>query len=386
MAIQHVREPSKLSNDDYGEFCNVVKTFLADDASQPNRPTHMVPQQATLGNDFNIKLDAYNNARNGQDVATQNVENSIRALREKLRWMQIVLPTLTPGNDEILKGFGFDKPIPSVYAEMKNYADAVQKQWDIVKNEALYAPIKVQADELKSFIGAYELARDTQIALYQEAQQRQNEMDTARAAHHKIERAIFNWYRANYRNPQDEYWEQTPWGKAPGGEEIEQLLPPAGLMFDQFRTQFAWQAVAQATKYQLEVKNKATQQTTTYETDKLTQKAELPQGDYTAKVRAVREASPTEMSDWSAEIAVGIIFAAPQHLKYIPGQHKFTWDAVAGANTYELVQEGVGESVYLGDATECEFEVQSSAKFRVRAGNDESSEWGEWSGWLAVNV
>ena len=166
----------------------------------------------------------------------------------------------------------------------------------------------------------------------------------------------------------------------------EKLPAPAGLMFDQFRTQFAWQAVAQATKYQLEVKNKATQQTTTYETDKLTQKAELPQGDYTAKVRAVREASPTEMSDWSDEIAVGIVFAAPQHLKYIPGQHKFTWDAVAGANTYELVQEGVGESIYLGDATECEFEVQSSAKFRVRAGNDETGKWGEWSDWLAVNV
>ena len=133
MAIQHIRRPYRLDDDDYGEFCTILAEYLGDDRSLPNRPTQLVAQQSAQGTAFNTILDAYNSAKNTRDVASQNVTNAMKAMVEKLRWMQIILPTLTPGNEEILVQFGLDAPIPTSYAEVKNYADAVDVHWQTVR-------------------------------------------------------------------------------------------------------------------------------------------------------------------------------------------------------------------------------------------------------------
>ena len=381
------RDPKSLGNADYLSWLKRVLEWLGDHSGDADYPAHLTTGLDAKIVAFENALTAYNSLKELSDEGKSDLfDAAFKVLYEQLRRIQIALPTVAP-NPPVLAEFELSDPIPNDKDEIYLLAKNVLARWATVANEPQFAPVKPDFAILQTLYDDYVVKRDAFYDIFNQKQTAQNDVLTTRAACNEQERAIFTWYRSRHRIPTDEWWTETWWGKSSDKEEPGEKLPaPAGLMFDQFRTQFAWQTVATATKYQLEVKNKATQQTTTYETDKLTQKAELPQGDYTAKVRAVREASPTEMSDWSAEIAVGIIFAAPQHLKYIPGQHKFTWDAVAGANTYELVQEGVGESIYLGDATECEFEVQSSAKFRVRAGNDESSEWGEWSDWLAVNV
>jgi len=157
-------------------------------------------------------------------------------------------------------------------------------------------------------------------------------------------------------------------------------------MFDEFRNMFSWQAAPEATKYELEVKNKTTLQATTYETATTAQKVELARGDYLAKVRAISEASPAQYSDWSAEIGIVIKFAAPAQFKYNPAPKKFSWNAVAGATIYQIVQDGATDDIYMGAGTSCEHEVIATAKFRIRAGNEEASSWGEWSDWLTVTV
>jgi len=163
---------------------------------------------------------------------------------------------------------------------------------------------------------------------------------------------------------------------------------PQFLMFDQMRTMFSWQSVAGATAYKLEIKNTGTQQVFGDTTPANKLYIELAKGDYAAKVRALKETDPQQVSDWSVEIPVVIEFAAPGNLKYNPAPHKFSWDAVLSQSAllYQLVQQGAADDIYLGAATTFVYPFVGTAKFRVRAGNEAEGKWGEWTNWLAVSA
>ena len=385
MGLQHVRDPSRLDNSDYGEFCDWIAEFLGDDRSLPHRPEHMVAEQITLADNYNVKLDAYKSARDGQAVAKQNMDNALKALRQKLRWMQIILPSLTPGNDEILKGFGLHRPVPDKVADVKNYADAAWTHWQTVREEQLFAPLQSETDELGAFITAFETARESQVFYTAETAQRQNEMDTAREAHNTLERAIFTWYRGYYQDPQDNYWEQTPWGKAPEKED-DKFPAPKMLMYDQFRNDFSWEQVSGATGYELEIINKTTQETTTIETPANQKRQELAKGDYAVKVRAVKTASEPVYSKWSGDVLFTIA-PAPANFKYDAPTKKLKWNLVVGANIYEVRKDGSFDPIYLGADTEFVLDLPAGQyQFRVRGGNDAENWWGQWSEILIVNV
>jgi len=385
MALQHARDPHNLVDSDYGEFTLEIEQFLSDDRSQPHRPAHWVAEQAATGLAFRIALDGMNSALATRKYASDTIKNTVKSLKQKLSWMRQILPTLA--NAAILIPFGMDRDIPDKYAQVKDYGDTANTYWLTVRAQPLYAPVLAGCDELAGLLATYDSARATQIAADGEYGQRQNEKDTGRAAHHDCERRIFNWYVSYYPDAQDEYWEQTPWGKATGEPSV-QFPAPVNLMFDQMRTMFSWQAVPQATKYELVVTDSESLEETTYTTASNKQSVELSQGDYSAKVRALRDSTPQEVSDWSVEIPVVIEFAAPGNLKYNPGQKEFSWDAVVSqtALLYQLVQQGAFEDIYLGTDTTFQHEVVGGGKFRIRAANDETSSWGEWSAWLAVSA
>jgi hypothetical protein len=133
-------------------------------------------------------------------------------MKQKLSWMRNILPTLIePG---VMKLFGFDEKIPTLYAEIKDYADTADAYWQTVKLEPLYAPVAAGCNDLAPLLAIYDSARAIQVTSDGEYNQRQNEKVSAREAHHIIERKIFNWYAANYPDGQDQYWTQTPWGMA----------------------------------------------------------------------------------------------------------------------------------------------------------------------------
>jgi len=213
MSLQHARKPSLLSDSDYGEQTDIIEKFLADDRSLPNRPTHLVAGQAAKGLAFRQALDAMNTALGYRKEASDTIKDTVAAMDELLRWMRNILPTLS--DESILLPFGLDTKIPDGYAELKDRADMVDAHWQTVKLEPLFAPVAVRVNELAPLISTYETAREAQIVLTGEYEQRQNEKDIARAAHHEIERLIFNWYASYYPDGQHIYWENTPWGKAP---------------------------------------------------------------------------------------------------------------------------------------------------------------------------
>jgi hypothetical protein len=220
MAFLHSRTPEWLPDSDYGEFTLSTEEFLGDDRSLPNRPTQWVAGQIAAGLAFRNALDAMNFALATRKGASDTIENTIKAMKQKLSWMRNILPTLIePG---VMKLFGFDEKIPTLYAEIKDYADVADAYWQTVKLLPLYAPVAAGCNDLAPLLAIYDSARAIQVTSDGEYNQRQNEKVSAREAHHIIERKIFNWYAANYPDGQDQYWTQTPWGMAytvvvPGG-------------------------------------------------------------------------------------------------------------------------------------------------------------------------
>jgi len=217
MAIQHSRDPEKIKDADYVEFTQVVEQFLEDDRSLPNRPEHLIAQQAATGAAYRTVYIAMINALGLRKQASDTIEKTVKLLKKKLNWMKTVLPTLT--DESILLPFGLDKSVPDAFAEVKAMADAADAYWQTVSGDALYEPFEDCCDELEDLIDTYESARATQVAADGEYSQRQNEKDDAREAHHDVERKIFTIYTGTYPDPYDDYWTMTPWGKASGGGE-----------------------------------------------------------------------------------------------------------------------------------------------------------------------
>ena len=161
---------------------------------------------------------------------------------------------------------------------------------------------------------------------------------------------------------------------------------PGMLMYDMFRNDFSWQFVPGATKYELEILNITTQETTTIETPNNQKRLELAKGDYSVKVRAVKEASDPIYSPWSSDVLF-IIKPMPGQFKYNPGLKELSWDSVAGANTYEVRKEGSFGFEYLGPDTEFILDLPAGQyKFRVRGGDDMANWWSAWSEELVVDV
>jgi hypothetical protein len=212
-----------MSPANYAIFVKQVKNFMADDSSADGRPDHMVAQQATLADAYIAIHDAVNSAKNDQIDASKKASDVLDEIEEKLRWFQLTLPTLTPGDDSILYQFGLQKSIPVKKAEIRDMGDSVNEQWQEVRGQALYAPIRAEGDKLADLLTEHETQEDIQIAMAQEYSQRQEEREVARREHHVIERAIFNWYRGLHQDPYESWWTNTPWGRAGGGGEE----PPA---------------------------------------------------------------------------------------------------------------------------------------------------------------
>lgn len=217
MLVPHTRKPSKMSPANYAIFAKQVKNYMADDSSAEGRPDHLVAQQATLADAYIAIHDAVNAAKNDQLDASEKASDLLNDIKEKLRWFQITLPTLTPGDDSILTQFGLQKPIPTKKAEIRDMGDSVNEQWQEVRAQAIYDPIRAEGDELATFLTEHEAQEDIQISMAQEYSQRQEEREVARKEHHVIERAIFNWYRGLHQDPYDSWWTNTPWGTASGG-------------------------------------------------------------------------------------------------------------------------------------------------------------------------
>jgi hypothetical protein len=226
MVGEGIRNPRLISDSEYGEFCKVLKHFLSDDASLPHRPEYLVAEQAAFTAEFNTAVDVMNFARNEMVGASLHLKNTITKLDKKVRWMRNIIPTLVSNKRQILISFGLDVKVPRAYEELKNYADAANGHWQTVKLDPLFAPVAAGCNELADLIAEFEANENIQMDKIGEYHQKQNAKDLARLGHQRIERAIFRFYVAFYPDGQEDYWTQTPWGRAPKGKKKEKPVEP----------------------------------------------------------------------------------------------------------------------------------------------------------------
>ncbi len=217
MPYQHTREPYNIGDDNYGEYCDKLKDFLAEDNSMPRRPTHMVAEQIARADAFIAALDEFHTAETLSQNATSVVKAAVDGIKAKLLWFKYILPTVIIGPDTLVEEFGLSGDLPEEYAKIKNKGDEVWAIWEIRKVEPMFAPILADGDLLQGLLTSYDSAVSAQNTAQNVYSTKSFAKNETREAHHFISQEIFNVYRAFYPDAQDDYWIKTPWGKASGG-------------------------------------------------------------------------------------------------------------------------------------------------------------------------
>jgi len=241
MAFQHTRDPYSLDDGVYGAFCDKMKQFLAEDNSLPHRPTQFVAEQILRADAYIAALDEFQAAETNMHTSSRVVKAAVDGISAKLLWFKYILPTMIIGPDTLIEEFGLDGEMPEEYAKIKNLGDEVLTHWNARRAEPIFAPIVADGDLLAGLLTSYDNAVAAQNTAQNVYSTKSVAKNAARDSHHELEREIFNWYRAHYTDPYDEYWVKTPWGKASGGgegggedpEPGEQLTPwpgPAALV------------------------------------------------------------------------------------------------------------------------------------------------------------
>lgn len=354
MAFQHVRNPNRLDDSSYGEFCYKVRDFLLDSSSLPHRPTHLMPLQSSAADEFNLKLDAFKVAETNMRIASRNVSDGANDLRNKLQWFKYILPTVILGEDNILQEFGLNKILPRGNAEIKDLADKVWSIWQVRSIEQQFAPIKSEGDLLGSQIGAYNMLLSAQNSAQNNLSRCSNEKKSARDAHNKIEREIFSWYRAYYRKPTDDYWAQTPWGKSSPDSGSQPVPPtPRSLIYDSGSLRLKWEPIKSADFYRIEHRMEGE---ATY---KLIASASTNQwilnapflGSNEFRVRGVVNGTDTEPT-LPVKVGIGAL-GEIKNFRYDTVDRKLKWDLVPGATMYLILENGedIGEIFHTNEVS-----------------------------------
>lgn len=343
---------------------------------------------------FTALLDKWNI----EDAEYHGSTADLKAKRETLyaqntdaRWMIKTIiddPAVDPGTKRMIDdAFDIDADLTKGVDTLATATKAIfVGQAKLIEIGAAWGLPAAVVTNLHNALTAMETAFAVSKKEHGEKLQAMEDIYQARLHGENLLRNIYRWCVAVWGDDEERLLE---FGFVPKSQIFtpgDGLPVPQFLMYDQFRNQFSWETVPGAEKYELIVKNTATQVETTYATAQTVQKLELAKGEYSAKVRAIRDANPIEYSDWSVEIPVSIKIGAPGNLNYNPASHKFSWGAIAEATIYQLVQADAADDIYLGGDTGFTYTVVGTAKFRVRAANDTTSQWGEWSAWITVSA
>jgi len=387
MALQYkkTRRPHTFADDDYMNFTSGVLDWGDKHTGDPDFYPHYA-NLPPLKHAFDDSLRDYDLLKQVADEKHKTMLSTVEPVRQTMIGLRRLLPSLF-GDDKMLDDFSLRDAIPTDVDKLLIRARGCKKHWDEVSNEPEYAPVAPKFVEFEAALVLLEQMRHESGEALFAMEAAQNAKLDARAACDDEERKMFNWYRGLHTKPESEWWTQSPWGAASGGGDDKKFPAPKMLMYDQFRNEFSWGAVPEANKYILEITEKQAQETITIETDKNMKRVELEDGDYSTKVRAVKQVEGKPIySKWS-DVFDFVIKPAPDNFKFDAPTKKLKWNQVAGATMYEVRQEGSFAPVYLGSDTSFVLDLPAGQyKLRVRAGDEMQNWWSEWSETLLVVV
>ncbi len=212
------RRPYDLSYDDYDNFLLGIPIFAEDHSSDPD----FYPKYALIPpliEDYHEKYSAYVNAQNLADVARDAyIDDSINPLRDALVGLRRLLPALFD-DDSMLGAFGINKDIETDVDKLIVQAEICRDHWAQLCDPDIppeYLPVQGKLDAIAGLVSAVLDSREAYAEATRDVKIAQNELLAARELVNHEERRMFNWYRGLYTDPQDEFWTETPWGKAGG--------------------------------------------------------------------------------------------------------------------------------------------------------------------------
>ena len=222
------RRPYDLSYDDYDNFLLGLPLFEADHSGDADfYPNYaLIPP---LMEDYHVKFSSYVDAQNHEDDARDDyIDDSVTPLRDALIGLRRLLPALFD-DDSMLVDFGINVDIETDVDKLIVQAEICRDHWAELCDPAVppeYLPVQGKLDAIGGLITALTDAREAYAEATRDREIAQNALADSREAINHEERRMFNWYRGLYTNAEDEWWTETPWGKASGGGESGEQEEP----------------------------------------------------------------------------------------------------------------------------------------------------------------
>ena len=218
MAEIKARYPNELTDENYDEwFSRWVAWFLAfpDTVDYAN---WLRADLNLLDADFHDKRMAAKVAKNAQEAATNAWNTAVTALRELLIKLRISLPTLTPGDDSVLDTLVLRGEVPPTDVDtLLDYAELVDKAWQPLALEPLYAPFAGRLNLIAPNIADVQAKRIVMGQAILGYSTTTDAKTAAREVCNTRERAVFNFFRGEGKD--STFWTSSPYGMPGGGED-----------------------------------------------------------------------------------------------------------------------------------------------------------------------
>jgi len=218
------RDPNNFNYTDYIswylEIIDVRERFIA----SGEWPMHLDTDFVTLRNELiDADTDYEGKLQHLVKTATPLHESTSLKVFKRIVSFKRLLPTLFDGDETVLTEFAINKEIPVDRDDLFIMAKNCLDHWNELCDPAMppvYAPVAGFFTEYATEFSDFEAAHEAHIDATREKEIAETLVDTKRDACHKAERLVFTWFRGIHIDPEEKWWEDTPWGTSSGGEGV----------------------------------------------------------------------------------------------------------------------------------------------------------------------
>jgi hypothetical protein len=220
MAFKQTRDPSKLSDSDYYDFVTELSRFLTDDILLDDISAELIAEQKSTAAAYCNIYESIELINRNRTAINTKLNKIIISIKDWLDHQQIILSAL--GIDNFVIKLGIDREIKSNFVEIKKYIAEVNDYYRTVKNNNYYSPLKTSCNKLSILVAEFEkVAAEINIDEL-EYKTKIHQINNSRKLHNTVERKIFGIYSLLHNNPRNNWWINSPWGKA---DEIQNTAP-----------------------------------------------------------------------------------------------------------------------------------------------------------------
>ncbi|MCD6502515.1 hypothetical protein J7L01_07920 [bacterium] len=217
------RRPDRLGYTDYISFYLELIDIRGRLIATGEWPMHLDTDLTGLRDELTDAYADYEGKRQHL-VKTATPTHDAAALKvyKRIRSLKLLLPTIFGGDETVLTEFGINEKVPSDKDDLFIMAKNCLDHWNELCDPAMppeYAPVAGFFTEYATEFADFEAAHEAHIDATREKEIAETLVDVKREACHVAERLIFSWFRGIHLNPEEKWWEDTPWGTSSGGGE-----------------------------------------------------------------------------------------------------------------------------------------------------------------------